>query len=62
MAVMGAGSIGTYFGGWLAAAADVTLIGVRASTERPGVGAMTQIVSQQVDVEDWGPMGDVTVD
>ena len=31
MAVMGAGSIGTYFGGWLAAAADVTLIG-RAPT------------------------------
>ena len=27
MAVMGAGSVGTYIGGWLAAGADVTLVG-----------------------------------
>ena len=31
VAIMGAGSIGCYLGGWLAASADVTLIG-RAST------------------------------
>lgn len=37
MAVMGAGSIGTYFGGWLAAAADVTLIG-----RAPTVDAITR--------------------